>query len=160
MSGNFFDKMNKINPPASPVRLTPLGWRAGLSESDGGQARFSYFLYILNILLSCQNKGEKMSGKNIISMNNVVAQSEELVSSDLDGETVLMSIEKGKYYGMDAIGSRIWMLIEQPILVSELCDTLLKEFDVVREQCEQDVLAFLNQLARDNLAKVIDAAAK
>ena len=101
-----------------------------------------------------------MSGKNPIGLETVVVRSEELVSSDLDGETVLMSVQNGKYYGMDAIGSRIWVLIAQPILVSELCDTLLEEFDVVREQCEQDVLAFLNQLAKDNLAKVIDAAAK
>jgi len=100
-----------------------------------------------------------MSGKNIISMNNVVARSEELVSSDLDGETVLMSVQNGKYYGLDEIGSRIWSLIEQPRFVSELCDILLGEFDVEREQCERDVSAFLNKLAEDDLMKVVDAAA-
>ena len=100
-----------------------------------------------------------MSEKNPIGMNTVVAQIEELVSSDLDGETVMMSIKNGKYYGMDAIGSRIWELIKQPRSVLELCDILLTEFNVDRERCEKDVLVFLNKLAEDNLVKVLGAKA-
>jgi hypothetical protein len=61
MSGNFFDKIDRINPPASPERER---WRAGkitrpprLSESDGGQARFFYILYIQNIPSILSKKG-------------------------------------------------------------------------------------------------------
>ena len=100
-----------------------------------------------------------MGRKKVIGTETVVAQVEELVSSDLDGETVMMSVQNGKYYGMDKIGSRIWALIEEPRSVSNVCDTILGEFDVSRERCEQDVLAFLNKLAEDNLVKVIDASA-
>ena len=99
-----------------------------------------------------------MSGKNPIGQDTVVAQIEELVSSDLDGETVMMSVENGKYYGMDAIGSRIWALIKQPCSVSELCDILLTEFNVARERCEKDVLIFLNKLAEDNLIRIVHAS--
>ena len=98
-----------------------------------------------------------MSGKSPIRPDAVVAQIEELVSSDLDGETVMMSVENGKYYGMDAIGSRIWALIKEPCSVSELCNILLTEFKVDRERCEKDVLIFLNKLAEDNLVKVVNA---
>ena len=99
-----------------------------------------------------------MSGKNPIRPDAVVAQIEELVSSDLDGETVMMSVKNGKYYGMDAIGSRIWTLIKQPRSVSELCDILLREFNVDRERCEKDVLIFLNKLAEDNLIRIVHAS--
>jgi hypothetical protein len=100
-----------------------------------------------------------MSGKNPVGPNTVIAQIEELVSSDLDGETVMMSVKNGKYYGMDAIGSRIWALIKKPRSVSELCDILLMEFNVDRDRCKKDVLAFLNKLAEDNLVKIIDEKA-
>jgi hypothetical protein len=100
-----------------------------------------------------------MSRKNPIGLDTVVAQIEELVSSDLDGETVMMSVKNGKYYGMDAIGSRIWALIKQPRSVSELCDILLTEFNVDRERCEKDVLIFLNKLAEDNLIRIVHASA-
>ncbi len=93
-----------------------------------------------------------------IGLDTVVTPSEELVSSDLDGETVMMSIENGQYYGLDEIGSRVWALIEEPRSVSELCDVLVEEYEVAREQCEQDVLAFLNELAEDNLVKVADTS--
>ena len=99
-----------------------------------------------------------MSGKNQIGPDTVVAQIEELVSSDLDGETVMMSVKNGKYYGMDAIGSRIWALIKQPRSVSELYDILLREFNVDRERCEKDVLIFLNKLAEDNLIRIVHAS--
>ena len=100
-----------------------------------------------------------MSGKNPIGPDTVVAQIEELVSSDLDGETVMMSVENGKYYGMDAIGSRVWALIKQPRSVAELCDILLTEFNVDRERCEKDVLIFLNKLAEDKLIRIVHGSA-
>ena len=99
-----------------------------------------------------------MSGKKPIGPDTVVAQIEELVSSDLDGETVMMSVKNGKYYGMDPIGSRIWALIKQPSTVSVLCDILLREFNVDRERCEKDVLIFLNKLAEDNLIRIVHAS--
>ena len=114
----------------------------------------------VNPSLSCYpvKKGVYMSGKNPIGPDTVVAQIEELVSSDLDGETVMMSVENGKYYGMDAIGSRVWALIKRPRSVAELCDILLTEFKVDRERCEKDVLIFLNKMAEDNLIRIVHAS--
>jgi len=91
-----------------------------------------------------------MKKKNI-SLDSVVSQVEEIVDSDMDGETVMMSIENGEYYGMDAIGSRIWELIKTPVTVSGLCDQLMEEFEVTREKCSEDVMGFLGELAKDGL---------
>lgn len=84
--------------------------------------------------------------KKGISADNVVRQIEDIVASDIDDEKVMMSIEKGCYYGLDPIGSRVWELIETPTRVSDLVDALLLKFDVDRQTCEQDVLAFLEEL--------------
>ncbi len=92
--------------------------------------------------------------KDEITLTSTVTQSEDQVSTELDGETVLMSIEQGNYYGMDKILSRIWSLIEKPITVSALCDRLMEEYDVKRETCETDVLNALNDLAKENLLKI------
>ncbi|MBW1829607.1 MAG: PqqD family protein, partial [Deltaproteobacteria bacterium] len=71
-----------------------------------------------------------MDKKNLINLESVVVQVVDLVSSSLDEETVMMSVNSGKYYGLDEIGSRIWELIKQPRSVSDLCDILLGEFEV------------------------------
>ena len=92
--------------------------------------------------------------KEKITTDTAISQIEEIVASDIDGETVMMSIENGEYYGLDDIGSRIWKLIEKPVKVSDLIDTLLERFDVDRETCEKDVLKFLNELNEDKILQL------
>ena len=92
--------------------------------------------------------------KKKISTQSMVNRIEDIVASDIDGETVMMSVEKGKYYGLDFIGSRVWELIEKPIRVSELIDALLLKYDIDRETCERDVLAFLEELQKDGILMV------
>lgn len=95
---------------------------------------------------------------NPIILSSVVAQSPELVSANIEGQTALMSITNGSYYGMDPIGSRVWGLIDQPRAVSAVVDQLLTEFAVERATCEQHVLVFLQQLKDSDLLQVSDGS--
>ena len=88
---------------------------------------------------------------SILTNNSFIRRNPELVSSDLDGETVMMSIENGEYFGLDSVGSRIWELLETPITVANLVDILVDEFEVSREECEADTIDFLNQLLDKHL---------
>lgn len=81
-----------------------------------------------------------------ITLQTVISQIEDIVTSDIDNEKVMMSIEKGQYFGLEPVGSRIWEMIEQPVSVTDLIDQLLTGFDVDRETCQRDVLAFLTEL--------------
>ena len=86
-----------------------------------------------------------------VALESIIARNGELVFREVDGETVMLSVETGKYYGLDSAGGRIWELIEQPMAASELCDRLLEEFDVGREECERDLLSVLSQLADEQI---------
>jgi len=94
-----------------------------------------------------------------ITGDTVLKRNGDLLSNELDGETVMMSIDSGKYYGLEEIATRVWELLEQPTSVSALCGVLVEEFDVAREQCEADVLPFLSELAKEGLVEVVHAAA-
>ena len=98
--------------------------------------------------------------KTTVALTTVVAQSPELVSTNIEGQTALLSILNGTYYGMDRVGSRVWALIEQPRAVSAVVDQLLTEFAVERATCEQHVLAFLQKLADADLLQVTDGPAR
>ena len=76
------------------------------------------------------------------------------ISADLDGEVVILSIDKGRYYSMNEVGSRIWALVERPISVAALIDLLVGEFEVEREICREEVLAFLCELHADGLVQI------
>jgi len=92
--------------------------------------------------------------KEEISKDSIIKQTDDIVASEIDGETVMMSIENGRYYGLDLIGSHIWDLIKSPIKVADLINTLLEKYDVDGDTCQRDVLAFLNDLNQDNILVV------
>jgi hypothetical protein len=94
---------------------------------------------------------------NIINHQSIIQRSNKLVSSNMDGETVMMSIENGEYFGLNPVGSRMWELIENPIEVDALIELLLDEFDVSREQCEIETMEFLNHLLDKKLLTIIPA---
>ncbi|MBX3736134.1 MAG: lasso peptide biosynthesis PqqD family chaperone [Candidatus Didemnitutus sp.] len=99
-----------------------------------------------------------MSALPPLALTTSVVRSSDQVSGDLDGKVVLLSIENGEYYNMNEVGSRIWALIEQPMTVAALVDRLLGEFEVERATCEREALAFLDQLQRDKLLRVVPSA--
>ena len=92
--------------------------------------------------------------KTVIGPETVLARSDEVLEAEIDGEKVMMSIEKGEYYGLDATGSEIWQLFEQPRSVAEICDQMIARYDVEPEECERDVVAFLDDLVSDGTLRV------
>lgn len=89
-----------------------------------------------------------------ISLTSTVWQSEGHVSAVLDEEVVLMSIEKGAYFGLNRVLSRIWQILETPTTVSQLCAILQDEYDVEPEVCKCDVFETLEKLAENKLITV------
>jgi hypothetical protein len=72
-------------------------------------------------------------------------------------EGVMMSIEAGRYYGLNAVAARIWELLESPKTVAELCAQIAEEFDIAAEDCGADVLKFTGSLIDNGI--VSEAAA-
>jgi Coenzyme PQQ synthesis protein D (PqqD) len=86
-----------------------------------------------------------------ITLQSIVARTPDVVGSKIEDRMALMSIRNGAYYGMDPVGSRVWDLIARSVRVSDVCESLLGEFEVDRATCERQVLAFLQQLADADL---------
>jgi hypothetical protein len=90
----------------------------------------------------------------VVSGSSTVVAAKDQVSSDLRGEVAILDLKAGVYYGLDAVGARIWSLIEEPRTVNEIRDILLEEYDVEPERCERDLLALLRRLADEGLVEV------
>jgi len=81
-----------------------------------------------------------------ITIETKVIQVKNLPIVEFDGEIALMNAEKGHYYSLDEIGTKIWSLMVDPITIKEIVDILLTEFDVERDVCEKDVMDLMKQL--------------
>jgi hypothetical protein len=85
-------------------------------------------------------------------------RAQDVLTAEIDDELAMMSMQSGTYVNLDAIGKRIWTLLETPITVAALCQQLVQEFDVPLETCEQDVLAFLEELHTQQVIQQFDVA--
>ena len=47
----------------------------------------------------------------MININNVVSRRNDIDTTDLNGEIVMMDLEKGRYFSLNGVGSRIWEII-------------------------------------------------
>ena len=77
--------------------------------------------------------------------DTIVSRSGNTLSTEIDGEMVLVGIETGRYYGFDAIGTAIWKRIEQPCRVDALCAALVADFDGDPALIERETQTFLTQ---------------
>lgn len=92
--------------------------------------------------------------KSTISLHSVVRVSPRQVSTELGSETVILGVERGRYFGLNEVGARIWALVQEPTSVASLCDSLLSEYEVSREALESDVLEILSELHEQGLIQV------
>ena len=75
----------------------------------------------------------------------------DLVCQELDGEMVILNMQSGLYYGIDAVGSRIWQMLEEKVPPATMVDLLLEEYEIEADLCSQQVATFLSELEKNNL---------
>jgi hypothetical protein len=86
-----------------------------------------------------------------LTLDSKVQRNPEMVSGNMDGEIVMLSLQRGEYFGLDKVGSRIWELIEQSITVDNIKKVLLNEYEVDVLTCEKDLIEFLEDLESKGL---------
>jgi hypothetical protein len=97
-----------------------------------------------------------MSENQTLQLNQTIVRAPDVYATTIDGDVVVFNVEKGQYYGMQEVGVRIWELIEQPVAIGTLCDTLMDEFSVDRATCEMHVMTFVRDLREAQLIEVRD----
>jgi hypothetical protein len=95
-----------------------------------------------------------------ISATTILARAADVIATEVDGEAVVMSIERGQCYGFDEIGTRIWASLERPMRVADMCALLLGEYDVDVETCSRDVARLLGELVRERLVVISNEEAR
>lgn len=90
-----------------------------------------------------------------IQDQTLVCATSAQASCGLGGETVLLGMETGQYYGLNSTGTRVWQLLQQPILAGEVCETIAQEYDVEVERSHREVKDLLSQLLQEGLIRIL-----
>jgi len=89
-----------------------------------------------------------------LTLDASVVATPDQVSSELADEAIILDLESGTYFGLDATGARIWQLIQEETTVEAVRDQLLQEYEVSAERCERDLLDLLQELREHGLIQV------
>ena len=84
-----------------------------------------------------------MTSPHATKLSDKFAARTNVVACQVADETVLLDPVSGSYFGLDPVGTRVWQLIEQGKTLAEVCNVMLVEFDVPRDQLELDVMALV-----------------
>jgi hypothetical protein len=68
---------------------------------------------------------------------------------EIDGEVVLLDIERSHYLNLNATGCVLWLMLAEGATEPQLVEKLIDEFDVDEQMARGDVAAFIVS-CRDN----------
>lgn len=77
----------------------------------------------------------------------------ELMEAELGDEIVALDAQRGTCFGFNNVASTVWRELAEPMTLGVLCDRLLAEYDVARDQCEAEVAALLTDLVDKGLIR-------
>jgi hypothetical protein len=84
--------------------------------------------------------------------------SPRVIFENIDGELILVHMEKGAYYTTDEVGAALWDLIGSHCTVAEIVDALASQFDASPEEIEVAARSFMTRLIDEELIVPDDAA--
>ena len=89
-----------------------------------------------------------------ISDTERVSRADDVVETELDGYTMLMSLEAGRYYSLSPTGTFLWARMAEATPVADLVRAAEAGYEAGPGEAGADVLEFLGDLADRGLIRV------
>ncbi len=81
---------------------------------------------------------------------------ETVLSTDLENEGVLLNLETGEYFGLDAVGMDMWKVLSNSETVEDARTALLAQYEVDEDVLFRDLDDLIAKLAERKLVLVND----
>lgn len=69
-----------------------------------------------------------------------------VIVREVGDELVLLDLDGGVYYGLQDVAAQIWRSLTSGLSIPQTVDTLLDEYEVDREQLEDDLARLIDEL--------------
>jgi hypothetical protein len=73
---------------------------------------------------------------------------------ELSGESVLLDLHSGSYFGLNEVGTRAWRVMTQGGSLQDVSDALRDEFDAPPAVIQAELLRFAGELCAHGLCRV------
>ncbi len=87
----------------------------------------------------------------MVTPESVLTKNTNVLPRDIAGEMLLIPIrgelaDLQQVYGLDELGREVWERLDGKRSAEDIAADIVEDYDVSREQCRADVLAFLSGL--------------
>lgn len=76
---------------------------------------------------------------------------EDVLVSELEGESVLLNLKSEIYFGLDQMATRMWTELTKGGTIQEAYDRLCAEYDVAPEKLRSDLTELIDKLVSHGL---------
>ena len=81
---------------------------------------------------------------------------EYVLFQKLDDEAVIINLNDQSCYGLDSLGTRVWIVLEASDTINDAQAQLLAEFDVQPDQLQEDIVELVQKLLEAELITLDD----
>jgi hypothetical protein len=85
----------------------------------------------------------------------LISRSPNVITAEVDGEILIMRIERGGYFRLNHVGGDIWRRLEQPCSFAELIDQLAPEYQASKATIAGDVRVWLGRMAVEDIVRLV-----
>lgn len=86
-----------------------------------------------------------------VDLNSRFYVPENVLFRKLEDESILLNLDSEMYYGLDEVGTRMWVAVETSESLDAAYTQLLTEYDVDSEQLLTDLVELVRDLLDQNL---------
>ena len=88
------------------------------------------------------------------TLKSVIHIPADVLFCKLEGEAVVLNQATGKYFGLNPVGTRMWLLLAEHSKVEPVYQALLAEYAVSEDKLQHDLLKLVDDLAAHGLVLV------
>lgn len=108
--------------------------------------------------VACTKQGPEGKGIEVTAEDRFFSRkieiSDNVSSTRIGDETVMLHFDSGNYLGLDQVGTSIWEKLQASVALDQLCDEIAKEFDAPISTIRSDTKAFIEQLEAQKVVKI------
>jgi hypothetical protein len=91
-----------------------------------------------------------------LRLDDRLAPTDQVVVRELSGESVLLDLNSGVYFGLNGVGTRAWALMAQGGSLRDIHEALMGEFDAPAAIIEGELIRFAAELCQHGLCRVAE----
>lgn len=78
----------------------------------------------------------------------------DVLLQEIRGESVLLNLSSGRYFGLNAVGTRMWQVCTSAASLQDALNQLVAEYEVDPKRLEQELQELVDQLVEHGLLAI------